>query len=231
MKNIFCGLTILAAMLIAAPTHASIIDTTTTWNGSDAVAPFGEPDRATYGQTFSVGSDNTLDSFAFWLDDLNGPVFSVNFATYVMAWDGTKATGPVLYSSSMTTTTNNGGQDGMERLDFSTGGLSLTSGDTYVAFMSASNFFNMEPGTAAAGFLDADVYADGEFVFLNNGDDSSEWTTEDWETSVVPGGDLAFVANFSNDNNSGAVPEPTSMLIWGAGIGLALTVRRRNRRA
>ena len=228
MKNTICVLALLATILLTVPTQVSIIATTGTWNGSASVAGFGEFNSATYGQTFLVGSDNSLDSFSFFVNDFVNPDH-VDFAAYVMEWDGAKASGPILYTSSMTTTTNNGGSDGFEQFTFSTGGLSLSSGNTYIAFMSASNFFDGNQGTSSVGYLRADVYSDGGFFFLNNGNDSSQWTTNNWETFIGNGvQDLAFIANFSG---GGAVPEPTTALIWSAGIGLALTIRRRKKRA
>ncbi len=88
---------------VGQPT-GEVIDTTTSWDGSSfAVGNFtsalllGEPDFATIGQTFTVGMDNILNSFAFWLDDIGTD--PVNFAAFVMEWDGSKATGPILFQS------------------------------------------------------------------------------------------------------------------------------------
>ncbi|NJL21994.1 MAG: hypothetical protein HC895_16165 [Leptolyngbyaceae cyanobacterium SM1_3_5] len=38
--------------------QALTINTTPSWNGSSSITAFGEPNTATYGQTFTVGSDN-----------------------------------------------------------------------------------------------------------------------------------------------------------------------------
>ena len=95
-------------------------------------AIFGEPETATFGQTFTAPSVSRLASFTFWLNDIPGddpgyPGF-VDFGAYVMSWDGVRANGPVLYSSGMRTTTNNHGLGpipstgesplGFERFDF-----------------------------------------------------------------------------------------------------------------
>jgi hypothetical protein len=55
--------------------------------------------------------DNLLNSFTLWFDDSIDPDYPeyTDFAAYVMAWDGAKAMGPVLWSSTPVSTTNNGG--------------------------------------------------------------------------------------------------------------------------
>ena len=78
---------LVAAVLSLAGSAAAttIIDTTVFWNGTDAVAPFGQPDTATYGQTITVGADTHLQDFTFYVDDDLAPV---TFAGYVAAWNG-----------------------------------------------------------------------------------------------------------------------------------------------
>jgi PEP-CTERM motif len=190
--------------------QASTIDTTSTWDGTTSFNLFGEPNTATYGQTFVVGSDNILNDFSFWLNDGTTPV---KFAGYVMAWGGSKATGSVLYQSGQQSTT---GAAGMEKFSFNTSGLSLTSGQKYVAFVNASNFFGGN-GTATMGALPSNVYADGQYVYSNNGSNFGLLTTTAWDCnetatcSYGAGRDTAFTANFASVSAQ-AVPEPSSSL-------------------
>jgi hypothetical protein len=173
-----------------------LIDTTSSWDGLYSIAAFGESNTATYGQTFTAPETSSpLTEFTFYLDDYNPDV--IDFAAYVMAWDGTKATGPVLYSSAMQSTT---GTSGFDTLTFNTGELILTPGQQYVAFLSASNFFDGVSGTGQMGYISNDVYNAGMFVYLNNGSDFNSLTTTSWDTSWG-GGDLAFKASFGDGVN------------------------------
>ncbi len=104
--------------------------TTSSWNGSSFISPFGESNTATYGQTFTVGSEASLDNFTFYLNDNVNPDFT-DFEAFVMGWDGTRARGGVLYQSASLSTTNNNGSDGFEEFSINTGGLFLTSGSQY----------------------------------------------------------------------------------------------------
>ena len=183
---------------------ATLIDTTPTWNGTQAISTFGEPNTATYGQTFTVGSDNVLNDFTFWLNDSTSQ--PISFAGYVMAWDGSKAAGSILYQSGQRSTT---GAAGMEQFTFNTGGTTLASGQQYVAFLSASNFFDGIASEGSMGYL-GDVYSGGGFVFNNNGSNFSQLTTQAWENRLGPN-DAAFRANFAA-GSAQAVPEPSSSL-------------------
>ena len=170
-----------------------LIDTTSSWDGSSYIWAFGEPDTATYGQTFTAPeTSRPLTEFTFYLDDYYNPDV-IDFAAYVMAWDGTKATGPVLYSSAMQSTT---GSSGFDTLTFNTGELILTPGQQYVAFLSASNFFDGVSGTGQMGLISNDVYDGGMFVYFGNGSDFDSLTTTSWVTGY--GGDLAFKASFGD---------------------------------
>jgi hypothetical protein len=186
------------------------------------VTPFGESNTATYGQTFTVtATDTILDNFTFWMDDYQNPG-RVDFAGYVMAWDGMKATGPMLYQSSKRTTTNNSGAGGMEQFTFTTGGIQLNAGQEYVAFLSASNFFDGVIGTAWWS-VEGDRYAGGNFVFHNNGNDFALLTSTGWHSALMGPvtSDTAFRASFSTPTTFAAptvVPEPASVILLGLGV-------------
>ena len=165
----------------------TIITTTNVWNGSDSITSFGEPNTATYGQTFVAPPQAILNRFTLYINNVNA---SVDFKFYIMGWDGAMATGPVLYESAAASTA---GQSGMQPFTFYTGDLVLTPGATYVAFACASTLFDGVNSTAVMGRV-IDAYAGGKFVYLNNGADFSLLTSSSW--FELGSYDLAFVAAF-----------------------------------
>ncbi len=189
------------------------------------VEPFGETDTATYGQTFTVtGPEKYLTQFAFRFDDLLD-TDTIDFAGYVYAWDGLKATGPALYTTAMRTSSNNGGAGGMEEFSFATGYVPLVIGQQYVAFLSVSEFFDGQDGTSFWELSEGDVLPGESFVFINNGSDMSLLTSQEWDSSsvFVDGQDTWFKATFSIP-----APLPLGLLALGA-LGLPPARPRRRR--
>lgn len=101
MKKFLGSIAGLGLLALASPVQAiPTLDTLTTWNGITTIGSFGEPNTATYGQTFTVmGPETHLDSFTFLINDLENPDV-IDFQEFVYAWDGTRITGPALFSSS-----------------------------------------------------------------------------------------------------------------------------------
>jgi hypothetical protein len=214
-------------LMHATPAKAqTTLDTTPFWDRSSVITWFGEPNTATYGQTFVVPeTDNVLNSFTFLLrqDDLAPSPFQF----FVMAWDPIhlRATGPVLFSSTPLTTSERGV---MKRYTILTGSLQLISGMQYVAFINCSNLFDgLEDNTAMAG-LTQDAYPGGAFVFLNNGDQFDRVRQDAWSTNwLATGGDTAFIAQFSPGGAGAVVPEPGEWLLpLCAGAALLFNCRR-----
>ena len=189
---------------------------------------FGEPNAATMGQTFVAPANALqLDRFTFFLaygGDAavrNPPAGPARFAGYVTAWDGSKASGPLLFASGETQlTTPIETPNTFTPVSFETGGIALTPGRSYIAFLSASGFFDgLEDNTGSA--FEGDTYAGGITVSLPNGNDFSQVFTSAWLTGLAPG-DRGFVAEFS------PVPEPSTIML--VGTALAAVARRRKRK-
>jgi len=218
-----CGTFLLAIIVACISTRVATADTIKIDTiGPDGlpnviVGSFGEPNAATGGQTFIAPPHaRRLDRFTFYLFYVEGG--PTRFAGYVGGWDGEKASGPLLYQS--------GERQVMTPLvavpvTFETGGIPVTPGRRYVAFLSASPFFDgVDDNTNL--FLEADTYAGGGHVALGNGSNFGEIFTRSW------GGlqplDLAFTAEFST------VPEPSTMILLGTGVAALAASRARRKR-
>jgi hypothetical protein len=187
------------------------------WDGSSFISSFGIPDTQTYGQTVTVPLGMpVLQSFAF---EMQLPT-ALAFRGEVYAWDGTRAAGPNLFESGVTSTTDGGV---FQLITFNTGGITLVPGGVYVLFASSSRDNSGHSGGGMWGVTQFDdAYAGGTSVYINNGSDTTQWMSEAW--GGVPG-DLAFQATFVSGSG---VPEPSTTLpLASALIGLAVASRRR----
>lgn len=189
--------------------------------GGSQISAWGKPNTQTYGQTVTA-VNSSFDSFSFWLQGGS----DLLFRAYIFAWDQTllRATGSALFTSVAMAAP---GGTGFQQVFIGTGGVSVLTGNMYVAFLSTS-------GQAGSGSIPwestgGDGYTGGAFVFINNGDDLSAWTNSAWSTNWQgPGSDLRFQASFSD--GLAVVPEPGSMLLMATGLaGLAAAGLRRRR--
>jgi hypothetical protein len=160
------------------------------WDGALSVFSWGDPNTATYGQTFTA-IDNAVKSFSFYVNDIEGT--PVVFSAHIYAWDGAKATGSPIFSSGALSTDGIGGA--FEEIKINTPGASVTPGNEYVAFLSCSDYFPTGGG-ASWGNSGSDVFP-GTFVFLNNGADFGALFTTNWSQDFNgPGVDLATCITF-----------------------------------
>lgn len=223
----------LGAVCLSGTAHAQApIDTTGPWDGIEYITSWGIPDTSTYGQTFVVptGASN-LYSFSFWLTGLASPASTIPYRAYVAEWDTTneRLLGAPIWSSSQLDTA--GIDDtGLFRVDYSTGGIPVTPGNLYVAFISTSGLQIGQPNQDyGMGWMNAGGYTDGSFVYFNTADDFGALSTSQWDSGHSGGngtGDAAFVATFAP--SSTAALEPGTLAL--AGIGLVgLAVKRRHK--
>lgn len=210
----------LAAVALAASSAALAqdIDTTGGTPLSDYWNPFGSPDTATYGQTFTAGAgQDTLQSFSLFLGSRHDGSGPLSLKGYFGTWEGDHV-GSILYTSG--TQTTNGNQE----FDFNTGGLGLAAGSQYVGFLSVSDLGAQD--TSNFYMPQANVpLADGNFVYLNNETNFSQIFSPGW---AVTDPDVAFKATFGGA--SGAVPEPDTwaMMLFGFGaVGAGMRRRKK----
>jgi len=211
-----------AAISGASLAHAqAILTNSVPWNGADYVAPFGEPEIATIGQTFTAGAAHTvLENFSFHLRFEAGD--DVGFRGYISEWDGEKLTGPLLFESAPQTLSP--GANTFQPFVFDTELLLLTAGVQYVAFLSASNEFDSTAGYAdLAAPVQQDSYAGGNLVLALNADNFDMLSSDPW--IEIFGLDLVFTMNFEG----GAVPEPAAFGVVAAIALIALAGMRRAR--
>lgn len=196
----------LLALSIAASAGTAAADTTLSsgvFNGT--LSLFGYSANSTFGQVFTAPAvDNVITDFSFIV--ISNPEVT-GVSAYIYAWDGTKATGPALFTSSPFTLVGD-----YQRFQINTGGVALTSGSQYVAFVSVSAG---PGGTGTASFGASFPGRLGGFVYQSNGSNFGALFTTSW-TGV--GFDSAFTANF--------IPAPGAAGLLGL-AGLAAARRRR----
>jgi hypothetical protein len=171
-----------------------------------------EPYDATAGQVVTAPTAITnLRNFTLWLQA--PPAFI--FRAYVYAWNGTGATGPALYESGEEHTT---GESSFEAIPITTSGVEVTPGQQYVLFLSRSAEQTADAGVSAndgietaeapgfPGEEEPPPYTEGKFVFLNNGYDTTGWTTRSW--FELTNSDARFEATFDTPERK-APAEPT----------------------
>lgn len=211
---IFRSVSLLALASAAFAASAQTIDTYDA-NTFYGIQPFGNPDTATYGQTF-VAANSVLKSYTSSFQYLSGAEYTFQF--YVAAWDtaNNRISGPVLYTSGTLTSTA-----GTQSYTVNTN-LGVTTGQTYVAFFSTSTQGSRPDGSMYQAATDSGSYTDGKFVYLNNGTDFGALSTTTWDDF---GGtyDASFRAEFAS---SSAVPGPAAAAAFALGL-----IRRRRRKA
>ena len=204
-----------AATLMAFTSLAAAV---TYSNPSDAgyIEPFGAPDTTNYGQTFNLYQNSIVEDWSYFaLEGTAG-----NLRLVIAEWDGNKAIGAELYTSSLFY----GG--GTQALSFSNINLGLSAG-SYISYLTVSGVTD-----AASDMLisasSRNGYLGGEFRFLNTdlGDPLALGTT--WDSTTIPT-NMQFVANISIAPEVTPVPEPEIYAMMGLGLALLGWSERRRR--
>lgn len=209
MKHLLLG--IAAAVSLATAASAATIDTLAGQNS--AISSWGLPNTASYGQTFTLDTDASLTDVLFRINDYGN---AVSYDLHVLAWDGTRASGSSLGSVSGTTA----GVVGMRDVSIATGGFTLGAG-SYVAFLQATSRGMTSWGSVAM----SDAYSGGEFVFQNNGGDTSLWTTTDWRGDWQgANSDLAFRIDYEE---IAPIPVAPALPLLATGLAALVLLRRR----
>jgi hypothetical protein len=168
----------------------------------------------TVGQTFQINNGDALvSSISFPIYNNNSS--SIEFQAGVAAWNGTQATGSLLYLSGALSATGGVWQS----FSVPATGLTLNQGQEYVLFLTANSYFNTEPPfTTEVGYVPSGDYTDGQYYSLPGYQLTvNDLFTQSWTASQV---DLAFDIDYQ------VVPEPGTFALLCSG-SLALWLRSR----
>jgi hypothetical protein len=184
------------------PQVITTFDTTYAWDGSSHIQPVGNPNTATYGQTFVAPANSVLQDFTFYL---NGNA-TLQVQAQVYAWNGPLtavagaspqgATGPALFTSTPITIGPTGGT--FVPVTVNTGGTQLTTGSPYIALFTISgpdptdytNSSGTDTWAIASTSLHVDHSGGGGFNFDNNGNNYGAITGFPWSPSNPYDGDF-----------------------------------------
>jgi hypothetical protein len=184
---------------------------------------FGSPDTTSYGEVFTAPSGaNVLNSFGFLIDT----DWSLGNAKFVVAkWDGSKAIGPAIYTSSQFAMDS---APGYHWHTVSAVNAALTAGDQYVGYFTVAGVTDPIPqGPAFATTIDSGGLP-GILVYLNsNGTDpltlSTAWST--YADYAVQRPNLVYTATF------GTAPIPAALPLFASALGGLAFIGWRRKRA
>jgi len=196
----------LAAVLFTAQQCRSQNYTVGDWDGSDDIIGFtgfavdsGGGDTIV-GETFQINNGNALVSSICFPATSDGP--SIEFQAGVAAWNGTQATGPVLYLSAQSASGTS-----FQNFTVSPPNLVLNQNQTYVLFLTASSYLGTDPPfSASVGLVFDSDYTAGQFYSVSGSPlGISDLFTQSWG-SPLP-------VNMAFDVNYEVVPEPSALML------------------
>jgi hypothetical protein len=208
---------------LAQPTTYSI-GTLPNWDRNSGITGFSDSGNSnigstmTVGQTFRINNGNAVvTSIAFPLF-ANAPLYAPgpsDFQVGVVAWNGTRPTGSLLYLSDHLV----GYGSVWQNFVVTPNNLILNRGQQYLLFFSGIDFLDGLDSEASMGYVPGNPYTDGQYFFLGLGGSGlgiNNLFAHDW-TPVAA--DLAFAVNYQ------IVPEPAGIVLLG--LGSALLILRR----
>jgi hypothetical protein len=179
--------------------------------------------QAPIGEVFNLSSAQSLTTWSFYALSGGGGTVDLTIA----AWNGSHVVGPALYTTSTDYIGGYGPSSGNATLTFGGIDLALSAG-SYIAFLgagasaSAADNVDLEDSSTDGGL-------GGDLRFLNPyllGDGDPLSYTGAW-AKWMPDRSLAYTATFSPTVAPTAVPEPDSIALLLAGLGLIGGVARR----
>lgn len=180
-------------------------------NDAGSIFSFGYPDTTSYGQTFNVGVASTVQDWTFYATGGSAG----NLELVIANWDGSKAVGPAVYTSSLFSYTG-----GAEALAFSGINAALSAG-SYIAYITTAGVGAPASSVALAG-SNSNGGLGGSFRFLNSNNVDPLTLNNSWNSWYIP--NMQFAANIVEGVSN--VPEPATLALFGLGI-LGISAMRR----
>lgn len=177
--------------------NAALISTLPAWDGTYHITALGAQ-TSTYGQTFRVSSDSSLDAWTFYArDSSSSRTANILFDVILTQWSGDRAVGPILFEArGLSVPDNDRGQ--FYEITLPVPNVTLRAQQQYVMLLNTSNY-----ATDSLQKLDLaatpESYSEGEFWYqlsYNTFDNiyNFPWTCGD-EGGGCRYGDSVFVAS------------------------------------
>jgi len=213
-----CYLLVFVATLATEVRAELLVTNADQWDGQYSLSG---PTRV-WGQTFTApGGHPVLDGVSFWLQSFspnpNPQIpFEMKARASIVAWDGQKATGPLL-GSVIFDDPEYLLPSHPEKIDFDFSPIELVDGKAYVAIIEG---LLPSPGQLYLGFISSSDSLPGSYggpyAGSINNIRSRPWT-------IVPNGDLVMEFRY-------AVPEPSALVLAAVGAVALVGLARRNLR-
>ncbi|HTT99516.1 MAG TPA: hypothetical protein VMF58_15820 [Rhizomicrobium sp.] len=169
-----------AAMLGTSPAMA--INTFPAWNGTDAYAAFGCGQSTVFGQTIVIPKwKSSIGSFTFWMANYYSGSKPIIIRGEIYQWDPVNghATGSAVWESAPRKI--NFKDDNFHHVSFKAD-VAVTAGAQYVLFATVDKDYDKctDRTLTFGANIGGGPYSKGQIFGLNDGGDTSQWTTKRW---------------------------------------------------